>query len=85
MFVEAVSGLNGTSENTSKKKPIFFGFQVWDLNIWDIFYKSQKLQIMANLSSNNSLDLYLPKSLGPLKKKIRWQKRLKISPDKLCN
>ena len=26
----------------AKKAPIVFGFQVWDLNISDIFYKSQK-------------------------------------------
>ena len=29
-----------------------------------------KLQLMASLSSNHSLDLYLLKSLGPLVKKI---------------
>ena len=29
--------------------------------------QSQKLYLMASLSSNHSLDLYLPKSLGPCK------------------
>ena len=43
MFVETVSECNVTSENISKKHQFFGGFQVWDLNISDISYKSQNL------------------------------------------
>ena len=32
--------------------------------------RKPKLQLMASLCSNHSLDLYLPKSLGPLRKTL---------------
>ena len=66
MFVETVSGLNVTSENISKKSTNFL--LVLGSRSQDIGHLLQKpkLQLMASLSSNHSLDLYLPKSLGPL-------------------
>ena len=42
-------------ENISKKTPNVFWFKVWDFNISDIIHQI----------SNYSLELYLPKLLGP--------------------
>ena len=65
MFVETVSRLNGTSENISKKSTNFFLVPGSRSQHFGQLLQKPKLQLMASLSSNHSLDLYLPKSLGP--------------------
>ena len=60
MFVETGSGCNVTSENISKKSTIFFGFRLKSQDFRHLLQKP-KLKLMASLSSNHSLDLYLPK------------------------
>ena len=67
MFVETVSGWNGTSENISKKISNFFLVPGSRSKHFGQLLQNPKLQLMASLSSNHSLDLYFPKSLGPSK------------------
>ena len=64
MFVETVSGWNVTLENISKKTPFFLVLGLRPQNFGHLLQKP-KLQLMTSLSSNHSLDLYMPQSLGP--------------------
>ena len=67
MFVETVSGLNLTSENMNKKSTNFFLVPGLRSQHFGHLLQKSKLQLIASLSSNHSLDLYFPKSLGPYK------------------
>ena len=67
MFVETVSGWNVTSENISKKTTNFFLVPGLRSQHFGHLLQKPKPQLTASLPSNHSLDLYLPKSLGPYK------------------